>query len=181
MNITLLGCAVGVLVLTAGGLEAQTLKVPTEIFTLPNGLRVVVHEDHAVPLVAVNIWYHVGSGDEVAGKSGFAHLFEHMMFQGAKHIGEDVHFDVLREIGGNGVNGTTNSDRTNYFETVPSHELETALWLESDRMGYMLALLNETLARLIVVLNDAPTADRPTGRDAIHERAGQPGEDDLNK
>jgi len=114
-----------------------------ERYMLDNGLEVILHRDPSAPLVAVNIWYHVGSGDEVPGKSGFAHLFEHMMFQGAKHIGEDVHFDTLREIGASSVNGTTNSDRTNYFETVPSHEIETALWLESDRMGYLLDLLND--------------------------------------
>jgi zinc protease len=119
------------------------IDIEFERYTLDNGLEVILHRDTTAPQVAVNIWYHVGSGDEVPGKSGFAHLFEHMMFQGAKHIGEDVHFDTLREIGGTGVNGTTNSDRTNYFETVPSHEIETALWLESDRMGYMLDLLNE--------------------------------------
>jgi zinc protease len=103
-----------------------------------------LHRDASVPLVATNVWYHVGSGDETPGKSGFAHLFEHMMFQGAKHIGKDVHFKVLQEIGGTGVNGTTNADRTNYFEIVPSHQIETALWLESDRMGYLLDLLDET-------------------------------------
>jgi zinc protease len=118
-------------------------SIEFERYTLDNGMEVILHRDSAAPLCSVNIWYHVGSGDEVPGKSGFAHLFEHMMFQGAKHIGGDVHFDLLREIGGTGVNGTTNSDRTNYFETVPSHELETALWLESDRMGYLLDLLNE--------------------------------------
>jgi zinc protease len=131
------------------------IGIEYERYTLPNGLEVILHRDPTVPLVAVNVWYHVGSGDEVAGKSGFAHLFEHMMFQGAKHIGEDVHFDILREIGGTGVNGTTNTDRTNYFETVPSHELETALWLESDRMGYMLALLNDkSLANQIDVVRN---------------------------
>lgn len=112
-------------------------------FTLDNGLQVVVIPDRSLPLVAVNLWYHVGSGDEVAGKSGFAHLFEHMMFQGAKHIGEDVHFDVLKQAGASQINGTTNSDRTNYFEQVPSHHLQTALWLESDRMGWLLDTLNQ--------------------------------------
>lgn len=133
---------------TAGENAAQAksdaeIDIDYEHYTLDNGLEVILHRDTTAPLVAVNIWYHVGSGDEVPGKSGFAHLFEHMMFQGAKHIGEDVHFDILREIGGTGINGTTNPDRTNYFETVPSHEIETALWLESDRMGYMLDLLND--------------------------------------
>jgi zinc protease len=124
--------------------DADTdLRIQFERHTLDNGMEVILHRDTTAPLVSVSIWYHVGSGDEVPGKSGFAHLFEHMMFQGAKHIGEDVHFDLLREIGGTGVNGTTNPDRTNYFEIVPSHELETALWLESDRMGYLLDLLNQ--------------------------------------
>ncbi|MGB1699209.1 MAG: M16 family metallopeptidase [Nannocystaceae bacterium] len=114
-----------------------------ERYLLDNGMEVILHQDDSAPLVAVNLWYHVGSGDETPGKTGFAHLFEHMMFQGAKHIGEDVHFDLLKRIGASGINGTTNSDRTNYFEVVPSNQLETALWLESDRMGYMLDLLNE--------------------------------------
>ncbi len=131
------------------------IEIAYERYTLANGLEVILHRDTAAPLVAVNIWYHVGSGDEVPGKSGFAHLFEHMMFQGAKHIGEDVHFDILREIGGTDVNGTTNPDRTNYYETVPNHELETALWLESDRMGYLLDLLNEkSLANQIDVVRN---------------------------
>ena len=130
-------------------------SIEYEQYTLDNGLEVILHRDPTAPLVAVNVWYHVGSGDEVPGKSGFAHLFEHMMFQGAKHIGEDVHFDILREIGASGVNGTTNPDRTNYFETVPSHEIETALWLESDRMGYLLDLLNEkSLANQIDVVRN---------------------------
>jgi predicted Zn-dependent peptidase len=117
--------------------------VPFSRFVLDNGLEVVVVEDHRVPLVAVDVWVHVGSGDEQPGKSGFAHLFEHMMFQGAEHIGEDVHFDVLRKLGATSVNGTTNSDRTNFYEVVPSHQLETALWLESDRLGFLLPMLTD--------------------------------------
>jgi predicted Zn-dependent peptidase len=119
-------------------------NIEYERYTLDNGLEVILHPDPTVPLVAIDVWYHVGSGDETPGKSGFAHLFEHMMFQGAKHIGSDVHFEMLRKIGASGINGTTNPDRTNYFEVVPSHHIETAMWLESDRMGYMLDLLNET-------------------------------------
>ena len=126
---------------------ADDPKIPFERYKLENGLEVILHQDRAVPLVAVNVWYHVGSGDETPGKSGFAHLFEHMLFQGSKHVGEDKHFEVLLNIGASGVNGTTNSDRTNYFEVVPSHQIETALWLESDRMGYMLPLLNEKSLR----------------------------------
>ena len=122
---------------------ADGVDIPFERYVLPNGLEVILHRDSSAPLVVANVWYHVGSGDETPGKSGFAHLFEHMMFQGSKHVGNDQHFKLLQEIGGTGVNGTTNSDRTNYFETVPAHQLETALWLESDRMGYMLDLLDE--------------------------------------
>jgi zinc protease len=118
-------------------------KVPHERYMLDNGLEVLLISDRRVPLVAVDVWYHVGSGDEVVGKSGFAHLFEHMMFQGAKHIGEDVHFDTLRKAGASEINGTTNTDRTNYFEVVPSHQIETALWLESDRMGWLLDKLGQ--------------------------------------
>ncbi len=137
-----IACALGMLVLTAGGLEAQMLKVPVETFSLPNGMRVVVHEDHAAPLVAVNVWYHVGSGREVKGRSGFAHLFEHMLFQGSEHVGDDKHFAIVQDAGGT-ANGSTNADRTNYFELVPSNFLETALWLESDRMGFLLGALNQ--------------------------------------
>lgn len=104
-------------------------------FTLPNGLRVILHEDHSTPIVGVNIWYHVGSHNEVVGRTGFAHLFEHMMFQGSQHYDSDF-FKPLQEAGGN-LNGSTNSDRTNYWEVVPSNYLELALWLESDRMGYL--------------------------------------------
>ncbi|HEX8650045.1 MAG TPA: pitrilysin family protein [Pyrinomonadaceae bacterium] len=110
-------------------------------FRLANGLRVIMHEDHTTPIVAVNIWYHVGSKNEVPGRTGFAHLFEHMMFQGSKHYDKD-YFVPLQEAGGN-LNGSTNSDRTNYWEVVPSNFLELALWLESDRMGYLLDALSE--------------------------------------
>lgn len=123
--------------------RAADPKLPFEKYTLPNGLEVILSPDTTVPLVAVNIWYHVGSGHETYGRSGFAHLFEHMVFQGSKHVGEDRHFAILREIGGDSINGTTNPDRTNYFEVVPSNQLETALWLESDRMGYLLEMLDK--------------------------------------
>ncbi len=117
--------------------QAQTLRVPTDTFTLANGLRVTVHEDHSAPLVAVNVWYHVGSGREVAGRSGFAHLFEHMMFQGSKDVDKGGHFGLIQEAGGT-LNGSTNSDRTNYYELLPSNYLAQALWLEADRMGFLL-------------------------------------------
>lgn len=106
--------------------------------TLPNGLEVILDEDHRTPIVTVNIWYHVGSKDEAEGRNGFAHLFEHVMFQGSKHVAEDTYFRHLEKSGATSINGTTNTDRTNYFETVPANQLELALWLESDRMGFLL-------------------------------------------
>ena len=112
---------------------------------------------HDLPLVAINVWYHVGSGDEVPGKSGFAHLFEHMMFQGSKNTGEDMHFKVLKQVGAadGAINGTTNQDRTNYFEVVPANQVETALWLESDRMGHLLEMLTPgSLANQIDVVRN---------------------------
>ncbi len=118
-----------------------------ELYTLPNGLQVILVPDQTMPLAAVSVWYHVGSGSENHGKSGFAHLFEHMLFQGSKNVGADRHFEVLRKIGSSLVNGTTNSDRTNYFEVVPSNQLEAALWLESDRMSHLLPLLTEAAFR----------------------------------
>ena len=106
-------------------------------------------------LVAINVWYHVGSGYETVGKSGFAHLFEHMLFQGSAHVGSDRHFEVLKNIGADSVNGTTNLDRTNYFEVVPSNQLEAGLWLESDRMAYLLPkLTKESLDNQIEVVRN---------------------------
>ncbi len=110
-------------------------------FTLPNGLDVILHEDHSLPMVAVNVWYHVGSKDEQAGKTGFAHLFEHVMFEGSKHH-DRSYFEPLQKVGAS-LNGSTTADRTNYWETVPSNYLELALWLESDRMGYLLDALDQ--------------------------------------
>ncbi|TAL06125.1 MAG: insulinase family protein [Chloroflexota bacterium] len=109
---------------------------------LPNGLRLVIAEDHVAPVVAVNIWYAVGSKHEVPGKTGFAHLFEHVMFQGSGHVAKTEHFALIQAAGGT-MNGTTWLDRTNYFETVPSHQLELVLWLEADRMGTLLDALSQ--------------------------------------
>lgn len=120
---------------------AKPLKVPElkyEKFTMPNGLVVIMHEDHRLPLVAVDLWYHVGPLNERAGRTGFAHLFEHMMFEGSEHVGEKAHIKYVQGAGATDVNGTTDFDRTNYFETMPSNQLELALWLESDRMGFLL-------------------------------------------
>ncbi len=113
-----------------------------EDYRLPNGLRVVLNEDHSAPLVAINIWYHVGSKNERAGRTGFAHLFEHMLFSGSEHVGNNEHFRYVQSVGGV-LNGTTFFDRTNYFETLPSSYLALGLWLESDRMGFFLPALTQ--------------------------------------
>jgi zinc protease len=120
-----------------GGTAAlPDIDVPYQRFVLANGLTVLVHEDHKTPVVALNVWYHVGSKNEPAGRHGFAHLFEHLMFEGSQHFDKD-YFQALEPAGATDMNGTTNVDRTNYFETVPTSALDRALWLESDRMGYM--------------------------------------------
>jgi zinc protease len=122
--------------------QAAGVDIPHESFTLPNGLRVIVHTDRKAPIVAVNIWYHVGSKDEPAGRTGFAHLFEHLMFQASEnHDGE--FFEPFKQIGVTDQNGTTNTDRTNYFQNVPTTALDTALWMESDRMGHFLGAVDQ--------------------------------------
>ena len=125
----------------------EALAIPHEKYTLPNGLEVILARDPKLPVVAVNVWYHVGAYHEQPGRTGFAHLFEHMMFQGSKHVPDDVHISMLEQLGATDLNGTTNYDRTNYFETVPSNQLATALWLESDRMGFLLDALDEKKLR----------------------------------
>jgi zinc protease len=123
----------------------DVMSVPRVTFTdgrLANGLRVIVAEDHLAPVVAVNLWYDVGSKHEVPGKTGFAHLFEHVMFQGSAHVAKGEHIALVQAAGGT-MNGTTWLDRTNYFETMPSHQLELALWLEADRMGTLLDALSQ--------------------------------------
>jgi predicted Zn-dependent peptidase len=115
-----------------------TPALPVAVGRLPNGLEVILHEDHRVPIATINVWYHVGSKDEAPGRSGFAHLFEHVMFQGSKHVPEDSYMRYLERAGATDVNGATHTDRTAYYETVPSNRLELALWLESDRMGFLL-------------------------------------------
>ena len=117
-------------------------EIKYERYKLSNGLEVILHEDHKLPIVAVDLWYHVGPVKERAGRTGFAHLFEHMMFEGSKHVGEKAHFKYLEAAGATDINGTTYFDRTNYFETMPANELELALWLESDRMGFLLDTLD---------------------------------------
>jgi zinc protease len=113
------------------------MRIPIETEKLPNGLRIVLSPDRAVPIVAVNLWYHVGSANERPGRTGFAHLFEHMLFQGSADVAANEHFEVVQRAGGT-LNGSTWLDRTNYYETVPSNQLELILWLEANRMGYLL-------------------------------------------
>src|SRR6266498_1088189 len=137
LTLTVAGLAALLTAYPANRLAAQALRVPYTTFTLPNGLQVVLHEDHAVPVVAMNTWYHVGSSDEKPGRTGFAHLFEHIMFMGSQHVptGE---FDKLLEAAGADNNGSTTEDRTNYYEVGPSNALALMLWLDSDRMGFLL-------------------------------------------
>jgi len=118
------------------------MRIPIDTFRLPNGLFVVLSEDHTAPIVAVNLWYHVGSANERAGRTGFAHLFEHMLFQGSRDVDSNEHFELIQRAGGT-LNGSTWLDRTNYFETVPSNQLELALWLEANRMGYLLPAMTQ--------------------------------------
>jgi zinc protease len=132
------------LILLAPPPSASGLAIPFEKLVLPeNGLEVILSEDHTLPIVAVNIWYHAGPINEAPGRTGFAHLFEHLMFQGSKHVGDDQHFRLLEAAGASMVNGTTDYDRTNYFATVPRNELALALWLEADRMGFLLDTLTQ--------------------------------------
>ena len=137
-------CALALLLAATTAASAAPTKVDIafEEFTLPNGLRVIVHTDRKAPIVAVNIWYHVGSKDEPPGRSGFAHLFEHLMFQGSEnHQGE--FFEPFELVGVTDQNGTTNHDRTNYFQNVPTTALDMALWMESDRMGHLLGAIDQ--------------------------------------
>ncbi|HYO47585.1 MAG TPA: pitrilysin family protein [Gemmatimonadota bacterium] len=120
-----------------GSAQETRIEVPYTRITLPNGLTVLLHEDRAIPMLSVNVWYHVGSGRETPGRTGFAHLFEHIMFEGSGHVPEGE-FDLLLEAAGGYANGSTNTDRTNYWENAPSNALEVALYLESDRMGFLL-------------------------------------------
>src|SRR5262245_3471734 len=125
----------------AAAAEPATITIPYQRFVLKNGLTLLVHEDHKAPIVAVNIWYHVGSKNEKPGRTGFAHLFEHLMFNGSEHFNDD-YIQPFERIGATDMNGTTNEDRTNYFENVPTNALDFALWMESDRMGYLVGVID---------------------------------------
>ena len=136
-------CVAGTLILLAFNVAAASdIDIDYTEFTLDNGLRLIVHEDHKAPIVAVNIWYHVGSKNEKAGKTGFAHLFEHLMFNGSENY-DDEYFKPFELVGATSMNGTTNFDRTNYFENVPNTALDMALWMESDRMGHLLGAITQ--------------------------------------
>ena len=122
--------------------ESTSVRIPIETFELENGLFVTLSEDHSAPIVAVNLWYHVGSANEREGRTGFAHLFEHMLFQGSENVGANEHFELIQRAGGT-LNGSTWLERTNYYETLPSHQLALALWLEADRMGRLLPAMTQ--------------------------------------
>ncbi len=124
--------------------QAPRVSAPYEMFTLPNGLTVILHEDHTVPMVTVNVWYHAGSAREKFGRTGFAHLFEHILFEGSKNVKEGD-FDNLLEAAGGNNNGSTTTDRTNYYESLPASALDVALFLESDRMGFLLDVVTPAL------------------------------------
>ena len=134
--------ALALLLPAVGGAQAPRLRVPYTLDTLPNGLTLIVHEDHSVPIVTANVWFHVGSGDEKAGRTGFAHLFEHLMFMGSEHA-PYPQFDRLLEAAGANNNGSTTEDRTNYYEAGPSSSLRLMLWLEADRMGWLLPTMDK--------------------------------------
>jgi zinc protease len=146
---------------------AGAINIPFEKFVLPNGLTVLLAEDHSVPRVAVDVWYHVGSKNEKPGRTGFAHMFEHVMFTGSGHVPYGLHDRYTEGVGGFN-NGSTNNDRTNYYEVVPSNYLETALWLEADRMGFLLDKLDEAkfVAQRDIVQNERRqgTDNQPYGR-----------------
>jgi zinc protease len=141
MKVAVLGL---VLTMLAAGASAQSadVDIPYQKFVLDNGLTVIVHEDHKAPIVAINMWYHVGSKNEKSGKTGFAHLFEHLMFGGSEHA-QGRYIDAMEKIGATDLNGTTNNDRTNYFENVPTSAVDYTLWMESDRMGFLLGSLDQ--------------------------------------
>ena len=161
------GVALAALALPLAAVHAQEVKpapvadlvkrvdIPYQRFTLPNGLRVIVHTDRKAPVVAVSVWYNIGSKFEPKGRTGFAHLFEHLMFNGSENAPGDF-FEPLKQVGATDLNGTTNYDRTNYFETVPTAALEKALFLESDRMGYLLGAVTGSVANSDAVAKVGP-------------------------
>lgn len=150
----------------AAALPWRSIDIPFTQYTLDNGLTLIVHEDHKAPLVAINVWYHVGSKNEKLGKTGYAHLFEHLMFNGSENYNKD-YFKVMEKIGATKLNGTTNEDRTNYFQNVPTNAVDTVLMLESDRMGYLLGALDKAKLdeqRKVVKNEKRQREDKPYGK-----------------
>jgi len=141
----LLTIAVGQSVTAQKNGNSSSVKIPFEAYKLPNGLNVILSVDKTTPTVAVDVWYHVGSKNELPGRTGFAHLFEHMMFTGSGHVPYGLHDKLTEGVGGNN-NGSTTNDRTNYYENIPSNYLESTLWIEADRLGFLLDTL--TIAKL---------------------------------
>jgi zinc protease len=131
-----------VALLAAQDAPPTPIDIPYQRFVLPNGLTLIVHEDHKAPIVAVNVWYHVGSKNERPGRTGFAHLFEHLMYNGSENYDKDF-FGPLEQAGATDMNGTTNEDRTNYFQNVPTNAIDLALWMESDRMGHLTGAISQ--------------------------------------
>lgn len=166
-----LGTAIGAQVPTKPApAGADSLKLPFETYTLPNGLTVILSPDKTTPTVAVNVWYKVGSKNELVGRTGFAHLFEHVMFTGSGNVPYGLHDKLTEGVGGSN-NGTTNNDRTTYYETVPSNYLESALWLEADRMGYLLDSLD--LAKLNAQRDIVKNERRQSVDNQPYGRAGE--------
>ena len=162
--------AFAVLVSGAAPDRPGTINIPFERYTLPNGLTVILSQDRATPTVAVNVWYHVGSKNEVPGRTGFAHLFEHVMFTGSGHVPYGLHDKLTEGVGGTN-NGTTSNDRTTYYETMPSNYLESALWLEADRMGFLLDTLD--LAKLNAQRDIVKNERRQSVDNQPYGRAGE--------
>lgn len=145
----------------------EQIDIPFTKYVLDNGLTLIVHEDHKAPIVAVNIWYHVGSKNEKAGRTGFAHLFEHLMFNGSENFNRD-YFQALESVGATDLNGTTNTDRTNYFQNVPLAALDQVLFLESDRMGHLLGAIDQAKLdeqRGVVQNEKRESENQPYGRE----------------
>ena len=146
--VSFLGLSLSLVPLSRAAVSDVAIEIPFKKFVLTNGLTLIVHEDHKAPIVAVNLWYHVGSKNEKMGKTGFAHLFEHMMFTGSDHFkgGGDqrAFFEAMERIGATDLNGTTSYDRTDFFENVPKNALDIALWIESDRMGHLLGSVDQS-------------------------------------
>jgi predicted Zn-dependent peptidase len=173
------GAAQGVTASVASRSPAGGELIPYEKFTLANGLTVVVHSDRKAPIVAVNVWYHVGSKNELPGKTGFAHLFEHLMFQGSEHY-DDEYFKPFEQVGATSMNGTTSFDRTNYFQNVPTTALDLALWMESDRMGHLLGVVTQPRLdeqRGVVKNEKRQGENRPYGRvsETVYRASFPPG------